>query len=134
MLSSASEEENTRTYLKLAENPQVDVIGHCANVKFPFDYETGLKKFKENEKLVEINESTIKWKHTEKNYTEIIRICKKYEIPVILNSDAHFMNAVGDFANSLRLLEDADFPERLVFNADPDRVKEYLNRKHGEIF
>ena len=134
ILKPSTFEENTRTYLKLAEDPQVDVIGHCATVKFPFDYELGLKKFKETGKLVEINESTIKWKGTEKNYAEIIRLCRKYEIEVIVNSDAHFMTAVGDFANSLRLLEDADFPERLVFNADPDRVKEYLNRKHGKIF
>ncbi len=134
ILHSHSIEVNTETYLKLAENPQVDVIGHCANVKFLFDYEKGLKKFKECGKLVEINESTIRWKNTESNYREIIRLCKKYEIPVIVNTDAHFFTAVGEVSESMRLLEEAGFPEKLVFNADWDRVCEHINRKHGKIF
>lgn len=133
-LKKSSPEDITRLYLGVAENPLVDVIGHCATIGYEFDYEKCLKKFKECGKLVEINESSIKWKSTVDNYREIIRICKKYEIPVIVNSDAHFCTLVGHFESSLALLEEQDFPESLVVNADFDRLKEFIAKKKGNIF
>lgn len=133
-LKKSSPEDITRLYLGVAENPLVDVIGHCATVGYEFDYEKCLKKFKECGKLVEINESSVKWKNTAGNYREIIRICKKYEVPVIVNSDAHFCTLVGHFESALALLEEQDFPEKLVVNADFDRLKEFIAEKKGNIF
>lgn len=134
MLKPASFEEHTNMYLKLAENGDVDVIGHCATVVCPFDYEKCLKKFKECGRLVEINESTILWKNTRENYREIIRICKKYEIPVVINTDAHFCTIVGDVTESLKLAEEIGLPEKLIVNADWDRLYAYIQSRHGKIF
>ncbi len=133
-LKKASPEEITRLYLGVAENPLVDVIGHCATVGYEFDYEKCLKKFKEYGKLVEINESSITWKNTSANYCEIIRLCKRHEVPVAVNSDAHFCGSVGKFEKSLALLDELDFPERLVINADTDRFFEFIYAKKGNIF
>ena len=55
ILPSGTIEQNTNAYLGLAKNPLVDVIGHPGNTKFLFDYEKGIKAFKEYDKLVEIN-------------------------------------------------------------------------------
>ena len=134
MLKPASFEEHTNMYLKLAENDDIDVIGHCATVVCPFDYEKCLKKFKECGRLVEINESTILWKNTRENYREIIRICRKYEIPVVINTDAHFCTIVGDVTESLKLAEEIGLPEKLVVNADWDRLYAYIQSRHGKIF
>ena len=94
----------------------------------------GLKKFKEYGKLVEINESTIVWKNTRDNYREIIRICKKYEIPMIVNTDAHFHGLVGEVSESEKLIEELDFPKSLIINADWDRLYSYIQSRHGKIF
>lgn len=134
ILPSGSYEQNTNAYLGLAKNPLVDVIGHPGNTKFLFDYEKGIKAFKEYDKLVEINESTLLWKNSEKNYREIIPLCKKYEVSVIVNTDAHFFAAVGQVSRSLSLLEEFDFPERLIVNTDRERLLERINRKNGIIF
>lgn len=134
MLAPRSFEQHTNMYMKLAENDDIDVIGHCATVVCPFDYEKCLKKFKECGKLVEINESTILWKNTRENYREIIRICKKYEIPVVINTDAHFCTIVGDVGESLALAEEIGLPEKLVINADWDRLYDYIQSRHGKIF
>ena len=133
-LKKASPDEITRLYLGVAENPLVDVIGHCATVGYEFDYEKCLKKFKECGKLVEINESSITWKNTSDNYREIIRLCKKYEVSVVVNSDAHFCGLVGKFEKSLALLEEQDFQESLVINADHDRFFRFIFEKKGNIF
>ena len=55
-------ENHTRAYLKVAEDPIVDVIGHCTTSIFPIDFEKCIKKFKECGKLVDINESSILYK------------------------------------------------------------------------
>lgn len=133
-LKKSSIEDITRLYEGVAENPYVDVIGHCATVGYEFDYEKCLKKFKECNKLVEINESSIKWKGTSDNYREIIRLCKKYEIPVVVNSDAHFCGLVGKFDNALQMLAEQDFPESLVLNTDMDKLKYYIISKRGNVF
>lgn len=133
-LKKSSLEDITRLYEGVAENPYVDVIGHCATVGYEFDYERCLKKFKEYGKLVEINESSIKWKGTSDNYREIIRLCKKYEIPVVVNSDAHFCGLVGKFDNALQMLAEQDFPESLVLNTDMDRLKDHIISKRGNVF
>lgn len=134
ILPSGTIEQNTNAYLGLAKNPLVDVIGHPGNTKFLFDYEKGIKAFKEYDKLVEINESTLLWKNSEKNYREIIPLCKKYEVSVIVNTDAHFFAAVGQVSRSLSLLEELDFPRRLIVNTDREQLLERINRKNGIIF
>lgn len=133
-LAPGTFEQNTEMYLGLAENPDVDVIGHCATVICPFDYEKCLKKFKEYGKLVELNESTILWKNTRSNYLEIMGICKKYEIPVIINTDAHFCGIVGDVTESEKVIEEVGFPKSLIINSDWERLKAYIESRHGNIF
>lgn len=134
MLKPGTFEQHTNMYLKLAENPDVDVIGHCATVVCPFDYEKCLKKFKEYGKLVELNESTILWKNTRENYIEILKICKKYDIPIVINTDSHFCGIVGDITESEKLIEQLDFPKSLILNSDWERLKDYIQSRHGSIW
>jgi len=135
LIKPSTVENITNSYLKLCENPYVDVIGHCASPNFMFDYEKVLKAFKEYEKLVEINENSIFHKKKfRENYVEIIKICKKYEIPVIVNSDAHICVHVGQVGESIKLLEELNFPEKLVINTDWEKVKEFIVKKRGNIF
>ncbi|MEG0615213.1 MAG: phosphatase [Oscillospiraceae bacterium] len=135
IMKIGTSEDYTNSYIKLAKNPYVDAIGHCAMNNFKFDYEKVLKIFKEYEKFVEINESAINNKAMAKeNYIEIVNICKKYEIPVVVNTDAHFCYAVGDVSSSEKLLTELDFPKKLVLNANWDSFKEYIVKKRGNIF
>ncbi len=134
ILCPGTYEQNTSAYLGLAKNPLVDVIGHCANVRFEFDYEKGIKAFREYDKLVEINESTLLWKNTADNYRKIIPLCKKYGVSVIVNSDAHFYTAVGQAENSLKMLNEFDYPKELIVSLDRELIIERLSRRNGIIF
>ena len=125
-------EEHTRAYLSVAKNPYVDVIAHSGTNIFQYDYETGVKAFKEYGKLVEINEGTQRVrKDSLKNCAEIAKLCKKYEVPVIVNSDAHYKTSLGSYAVSLKMLEDIEFPKKLILNANLDRFRAYLKEKRG---
>lgn len=121
---------HTRAYLKLAQNPHIDLIAHSGTESFRYDYEAGIKAFKEYGKLVEINSASGRTRAGgKKNCIEIAKLCKKYEVPVVLNSDAHFATAVGQMEELVQMLEELDFPEKLVLNADEERLFGYIKEK-----
>lgn len=125
---------HTKSYLKLAQNPYVDVIGHCTTAMFPFDFEKGIKAFKEYEKLVEINESSImNKKGSKENTIEVLKLCKKYEVPVVIDSDCHYCELIGQTPIALELVKELDFPERLIMNSDWDKIREYVLKKKPDL-
>ncbi len=129
-LSSGTREQNTNVYLGLAKNPRIDVIGHPANLQFPFDCERAVRAFKEYDKIVEVNESTLLWKNSESGYRELLPVCKKYGVRLIVNSDAHFYASVGKAERSLALLKELSYPEELIVNLDREKMLHYINRKN----
>ena len=127
-------QNHTMAYLKAAEDPIVDVIGHCTTALFPIDFEKCIKKFKECGKLVEINESSILYKKgSYENSYEVLRLCKKYEVPVVFDSDAHYCELIGVVDTAKKIASEVGFPEHLVINSDFDRLTEFIRRKHPEI-
>lgn len=127
-------ENITNAYLKVCKNPYVDVIGHCTSDEFFFDYEKCVKAFKEYEKLVEINESSIINKAgSRKNCYELLKLCKKYEVPVVVDSDAHFCQNIGQCPNALQIIDEVGFPTELVYNADWNKIREHILKKHSDI-
>ncbi len=128
-------ETTTNIWLKVAENLDIDVIGHCDEDTWKFDYEKVLKKFKEYGKIVEINSNSLRVKKGCKvNCREIALLCKKYEIPVVVSSDAHFAPMIGNVSESIEMLSEIDFPEKLILNADCERLAEVLSAKSGRCF
>lgn len=127
-------ENITKAYIKLCQNPHIDVIGHCTSDLFYFDYDKGVKAFKEYEKLIEINESSIiNKKGSRKNCYEILKLCKKYEVPVVVDSDSHFCQNIGQTPNALQIIEELDFPEKLVINTDWEKLREFIFKKRKNL-
>ena len=119
----------TQTWLNVCKNPVVNVIGHSGLEEYKYDYEKVIPEFGKNGKLVEINNGSFKSrKGNIPNCMEIAKVCKKYGVSVIVNSDAHFCNQVGHFENALELLKEVDFPEELIINANVERFKSYLEK------
>ena len=124
----------TRLWLEVAKNPYVNVIGHSGSPDYAYDYERVIPEFGRNGKLVEINSHSFEVRASYiPNCLEIARLCMKYRVPVIVNSDAHFETQVGNFADALALLEEIDFPEELILNASAQRLNDYLSR-YSPIF
>lgn len=120
----------TDIWLKVAENPYIDVIGHCGEKLWRFDFEKCIKKFKEYNKIVEFNSSSIgKGKIEKEDAMQIARLCKKYDVSVVVSSDAHFAPLIGDVSESIEILDSVGFPKDLVLNTDYDKLNEYLNNK-----
>lgn len=122
-----SREDITNAWLQVAKNPLVKVIGHCGSEEFSFDYEKVIPEFGRMGKLVELNEGTFRVrKGSLQNCASILKLCKKYEVRILVNSDAHVSTHVGEFSQGEELLKELNFPEELVVNSSKERMMEYL--------
>ncbi|MEE1318333.1 MAG: PHP domain-containing protein, partial [Ruminococcus sp.] len=84
----ATVEKCTNAYLKLAENPNVNVIGHSGSEYFKYDYETVIPKFAKEGKLIEINDSAFRNKKScIENCVTIAKLCKKYKARICVDTD-----------------------------------------------
>lgn len=129
--ASGTIEENTRAYLKAMENPYVNIIGHPDDGAYPVDYRALVEGAKERHVLLEVNNGSLSpggfRRNVRENYHVLLGLCKEYGVPVILDSDAHVDTAVGAHSYAWEVVRENDFPEELVVNTRPERLREYLN-------
>ena len=69
----------TNAWLNIAKNPNVQVIGHSGTPEYKYDYEKVIPEFAANNKLVEINNGTFRFR--KKSAANCIEICLLYTSP-----------------------------------------------------
>jgi len=125
-----TKEENTEGMLKVIRNPWINIISHPGDGTAELDYEPLVLAAKENHTLLEINNHSLNpVRHkteARENNLEILRLCKRYDVPVILGSDAHISFQIADYERLWPLLEEAEFPDELVMNDKPAKFFDYL--------
>ena len=82
----------------------------------------------------EITVDGTKMMYTNENGKTVYALCKKYEIPIVLNTDAHYAGLVGKTPIAEQLLRDLDFPRRLIVNLDADYLMELAHQKRNIHF
>ena len=131
-LENPDVEKCTQLWLNVAKNPKVNVIAHSGDPVYAYDYEKVIPVFGENHKLVEINNHSFQVrKQNIPNCKAIALCCKKHGVPIVVDSDAHFETAVGEFSQALEMLAEIDFPEELILNASARRLDDYLAKYTG---
>ena len=127
-------EENTDAYIKLMENPWIDVIGHPDSPKVPCDFEALVLAAKKNGKLCELNNNRIaSGLYASPGMRELIKLCKKHDQKVVVSSDAHFHTMIGNVTAMWDLLDELDFPHELIVNLKMDRFEEYISGRKERI-
>jgi len=127
--------DHTETWLNVLDNPFVDVIGHCGSPDYPFDIDKVIPYAKKKNVCIEINNhSFLSRPQNVERCREIALACKKYETPVVVNSDAHFMGEIGLVPKAVEMLEKMDFPEELIMNLNAERLIKYLSEKKNKKF
>lgn len=124
-------DENTFAMIEAIRNPWTHIISHPGDGTADLHFRPIVLAAKENHTLLEINNSSLNpvRQKTEAlaNNLEILRLCKEYEVPVILGSDAHFSGAIAEYDLVLPLLQETDFPEALIVNDKPEFFLDYLS-------
>ena len=132
VFTQGTKEDHTNAWLGVCKNKYVDVLGHIGTEKFKCDYEKVIKEVKINKKIVEINNSSFKIREgASVNCKEVAKLCKKYEVPVVVNSDSHLALNIGKVDIALKMLSEIDFPEKLVINTDFDKLVKMIKEIRG---
>ena len=127
-----TKEENTNAAIEVLKNPAVDILGHPDDGRYPLDYEVVVRTAKQYGKLIELNNSSLKpgayRKNGRENALELLRLCKQYKQPIVINSDAHLMTDVGNRKYVEPLIVETDFPEELIINASADDFRKMIQK------
>lgn len=122
---------DTQGMIKAIENPYTHIISHPGDGTAKLLFEPIVQAAKAHHTLLEINNSSLKpcrnKVEARPNNLEILRLCKQYEVPVILGSDAHISFDIATYDHALELVKETEFPESLILNTDVARFKQYLH-------
>lgn len=125
-------DDHTKAYINALKNPAVDCLGHIGRDWYPAHFEEIVKAVKESGKTLEINNHSFDFGATKENCVEVIKLCKKYEVEVVVTSDSHQNGDYGNFPHVMKVFEEIDFPEELIINADVKRLESFLKRRKEE--
>ena len=132
VLRPGREEDHTRALLTVADNPLIDCLGHPGQPQFAFDHETVIRRCRETGTLLEINNNSFLVRSRGISVCrELARLCARYEVPVVVNSDAHWAGMAGQTPRALAMLAEISFPERLILNLSWPRLCDYFQNRKG---
>ena len=127
-----TKEENTYGMVQVIRHPYIQIISHPGDGTALLDFEPMVLASKECGTLLEINNSSLKPTRNKvdarDNNLEILRLCKRYEVPVILGSDAHISFDIANYEHLYALLQETEFPEELIVNRSVEVFKKCLKK------
>lgn len=127
-----SKEENTSAILNVMDKyDKVEILGHLGNPNYELDYEAIVKKAKEKNIMIEINNSSLLGSSrvgSDVNCKKVALLCREIGTKVILTSDSHINTCIGVFNKGIELLEEIQMPKELVMN-DPEKLIAHLKSK-----
>ncbi len=127
-----SAKDNTDAYIGAMKNPLIDIIGHPDDARIPVDYERFVDAAKKYNVAIELNNSSLNPNgfrvNARENDLKLLTLCKEYEIPISLGSDAHVCYDIANFDLATQVLAELDFPDSLILNTSVDKLMNHLNR------
>lgn len=123
-------DENTSAMIGAIRNPHVNIISHPGDGTALLHFEPIVQAAKTYHTLLEINNSSLnpvrKKEKARANNLQILSLCKQYEVPVILGSDAHISFDIARYDHIYELLQLTEFPEALIVNDKTDWFRTFL--------
>jgi len=107
----------------------VKAISHPGNPVFPLHYETIVEAACQTGTALEINNSSfvISRKGSRSNCESLAELIARAGAPVVVGSDAHIAQVVGEFTAALDVLEWAGVREEQVINSSLERLFAFLD-------
>lgn len=108
---------HTKAVIKTFETGQCQILGHPGNPNYPLDYADVIRAAKDNNVLIEINNSSFSHSRrgSEPNCAKIMELVDELDWKVTFASDAHVAFDVGNCAYSVSTAVKIGFPyERIV--------------------
>lgn len=128
-LKPLSREENTDILIRAVRKNRIHVIAHLNYSEYPVDEEALMPVMKEHNVALEINEGALsKRRDTVEPFIRILKKANQMGINFVVNSDAHYPNAIGKFVLSHYVIKKAEIDKSKILNSDVELLYEFLNR------
>ena len=126
-----SKKENTTMMVEAMQNPFVDIVVHPGNPEYLVDEETIVKAAAHYDVALEVNNSslTVSRKGSLPHCDNIVSLAKTYGTKLIVGSDSHYCETVGEFSVAAELLAKHGVLPEQVLNTSLDKVLAHLNRR-----
>ncbi len=124
----------TDTLINTMKKNNIDCLGHLGDPRYPFNIDKVVQFAKENNTLIEINNSSLtpNGKRFDLDFTlKIINSCIRNDAYMSFGSDAHFSTEVGNFDNIYKLFEEHNIPYDNVITTDKEKFLEFIKRNRG---
>ncbi|MCK8828047.1 phosphatase [Natroniella acetigena] len=125
-----SKEENTAAMINTMRNPLVDIIVHPGNPEYEVEINEVLQAAKEEQTLLEINNSSYYSRPGSKERClEIAKKAKEIGVKLSLGTDAHYFEQVGKFDLALELVKKAELTADDILNTSVQQVLDFVAAK-----
>jgi putative hydrolase len=132
-ISGPDAEYFTAACVNAMKNRKVSALGHPDDARMPVLYPEIVRAAAETNTLLELNNHSLSpfapRLDARKNLVEMLALCRKRGVPVVVSSDAHICYSVGHFEYALELIRETKFPKELVANASLDGLTAHLKLK-----
>lgn len=123
-------EQNTNAIIQVIKNTKIDIISHPDDGDCPLDYDSIVQAAKKYNTLLELNNNSLNpinnRKNARKNNIKMLELCKEYNLPIIISSDAHVDTDICNYNFVNEVLNEVNFPEELIINTSAENFKNKL--------
>lgn len=119
---------HTQAVINAVSSGQCQIIGHPGNPNYPLNYTDVIKAAKDNNVLIEINNSSFTHSRlgSEDNCIRILELVDQLDWKVVFASDAHIAYSVGATDQCLAKAKKVGFPLHRVINRDARSFLSFL--------
>ncbi|GHU55721.1 putative phosphatase [Clostridia bacterium] len=122
--------KNTAAVIGAIKNPNVKIIGHLGDPRYPIYEEEIVRAAVSYGTLIELNNASFNPKSrrfgAEVCMQKLFLSCAEKEQPIVLGSDSHYCQNVGNFDKSLEFLGRIHFPRHLIINTSVEMYEKVL--------
>ena len=126
---------NTRAAIGAIESGKCQILGHPGNPNYPLIYEDVIRCAKDNNVLIEINNSSFTHSRlgSEANCEKIMELVDTLDWQVVFSSDAHIAYHVGETVQCFAKAEKVGFPHHRIANRTPETFLAFLKSHNKSV-
>lgn len=128
VFAPADKRTNTKAAVNTLGLGQCQILGHPGNPNYPLDYAEVIRAAKDNNVLIEINNSSFNYsrKGSATNCLRILELVDQLDWKVTFASDAHVAYDLGNSQSSIEAAEKVGFPIERIANRNAASFLNFL--------
>ncbi len=135
VFSPQNSEAHTKAAIAAFTSGQIQVFGHPGNPNFPIDQEEIIRAAKDNNILIEINNSSFTHSRSgsEAYRLSLLELVDRLDWKVVFASDAHSAFHLGELNQCIAKAESLQFPVERVVSRSPKTLLEFLHEHNKPV-